>query len=78
MLFMSASLARAQVLGDPVDVSQDFQKFVADQKQQGFHISLWQYTYFASKNDLWKEMVAKGYTSGTRAVSYRSRMPRST
>ena len=61
MLLLSASVARAQVLGDPIDVSQDSQKFVADQKQQGFHISLWQYTYFTSKNDLWKEMVAKGY-----------------
>jgi alpha-D-xyloside xylohydrolase len=36
-------------------------KMIADLKQQGFHISLWQYTYFSSKNDLWKEMVAKGY-----------------
>lgn len=36
-------------------------KMIADLKQQGFHISLWQYTYMTSKNDLWKEMVAKGY-----------------
>jgi alpha-D-xyloside xylohydrolase len=36
-------------------------KMIADLKQQGFHISLWQYTYFTSKNDLWKEMVEKGY-----------------
>ena len=36
-------------------------KMLADLKQQGFHISLWQYTYFTSKNDLWKEMVANGY-----------------
>ncbi|HXR99724.1 MAG TPA: TIM-barrel domain-containing protein [Pyrinomonadaceae bacterium] len=36
-------------------------KMIADLKQQGFHISLWQYTYFTSKNDLWKEMVSKGY-----------------
>ena len=36
-------------------------KMIADLKQQGFHVSLWQYTYFTSKNDLWKEMVAKGY-----------------
>jgi len=36
-------------------------KMIADLKQQGFHISLWQYTYFTSKNDLWKEMVDKGY-----------------
>jgi len=34
---------------------------LADLKQQGFHVSLWQYTYFTSKNDLWKEMVSKGY-----------------
>ena len=36
-------------------------KMIADLAQQGFHISLWQYTYFTSKNDLWKEMVDKGY-----------------
>ena len=36
-------------------------KMIADLKQQGFHISLWQYTYFSSKNDLWKDMVAHGY-----------------
>ena len=36
-------------------------KMIADLKQQGFRTSLWQYTYFTSKNDLWKEMVAKGY-----------------
>jgi alpha-D-xyloside xylohydrolase len=34
---------------------------IADLKQQGFHISLWQYTYFTGKNDLWKDMVAHGY-----------------
>jgi len=34
---------------------------IADLKQQGFHVSLWRYTYFTSKNDLWKEMVSKGY-----------------
>lgn len=36
-------------------------KMIADLNQQGFHISLWQYPYFSSKNDLWKEMVSKGY-----------------
>jgi len=36
-------------------------RMIADLKQEGFHISLWQYTYFSSKNDLWKEMVSKGY-----------------
>ena len=36
-------------------------KMITDLAQQGFHISLWQYTYFTSKNDLWKEMVDKGY-----------------
>ena len=36
-------------------------KLMADLKEQGFRITLWQYTYFTSKNDLWKEMVAKGY-----------------
>jgi alpha-D-xyloside xylohydrolase len=36
-------------------------RMLADLKQQGFHISVWQYSYFTSKNDLWKEMVARGY-----------------
>ncbi len=36
-------------------------KMIADLKQQGFHISLWQYTYMTRKNELWKEMVEKGY-----------------
>ena len=36
-------------------------KLMADLKEQGFHITLWQYTYFTSKNDLWKEMVDNGY-----------------
>jgi alpha-D-xyloside xylohydrolase len=30
-------------------------------EQQGFHVSVWQYTYFTSKNEVWKEMVSKGY-----------------
>jgi alpha-D-xyloside xylohydrolase len=53
-------------------------KMIADLKQQGFHVSLWQYTYFTSKNELWKEMVEKGYTSRTKAVSFRSKTRRST
>ena len=36
-------------------------KFMSDLKQQGFRISLWQYPYFTSKNELWKEIVARGY-----------------
>ncbi len=36
-------------------------KMIADLKQQGFRVSLWQYSYFTSKNEIWKEMVAKGY-----------------
>src|SRR2546425_5909041 len=36
-------------------------KMIADLRQQGFHISLWQYTYFTSKNELFKELVDKGY-----------------
>ncbi len=39
----------------------DPQKMLADLRQQGFRVSLWQYSYFTSKNDLWKEMVSKGY-----------------
>ena len=36
-------------------------KMIADLKNQGFHMSLWQYTYFTPKNDLYKEIVDKGY-----------------
>ncbi len=35
-------------------------KMIADLKQQGFHISLWQYPYFTPKNELFKEIVSKG------------------
>ena len=36
-------------------------KLMDDLKQQGFRITLWQYTYLTSKNELWKEMVARGF-----------------
>jgi alpha-D-xyloside xylohydrolase len=36
-------------------------KMIADLKQQGFHVSLWQYTYFTPKNELYPEIVSKGY-----------------
>lgn len=36
-------------------------KLMADLKEQGFRISLWQYTYLSTKNQLWKEMVEKGF-----------------
>ncbi|HKP14160.1 MAG TPA: TIM-barrel domain-containing protein [Blastocatellia bacterium] len=36
-------------------------KMISDLKQQGFHISLWQYTYFTPKNEIYKEAVDKGY-----------------
>ena len=36
-------------------------KMISDLKQQGFRISLWQYTYFTSKNELFKELVDNGY-----------------
>ena len=36
-------------------------KMIADLKQQGFHISLWQYTYFTPKNEIYKEAVDKCY-----------------
>jgi alpha-D-xyloside xylohydrolase len=36
-------------------------KMISDLKQQGFHISLWQLPYFTSKNELFKEIIAKGY-----------------
>ncbi|HET8780822.1 MAG TPA: TIM-barrel domain-containing protein, partial [Pyrinomonadaceae bacterium] len=40
---------------------QDPAKMMRDLKEQGFRVTLWQYTYFTGKNDLWKEMVARGY-----------------
>jgi alpha-D-xyloside xylohydrolase len=36
-------------------------RMIADLKKQGFHISLWQYTYFTPKNELYPEIVSKGY-----------------
>lgn len=36
-------------------------KMIADLKQQGFRVSLWQYTYFTPKNELYQEIVSKGY-----------------
>src|ERR1043165_9975781 len=41
--------------------SHDPAKMIADLKKQGFHISLWQYTYFTPKNELFQEIVSKGY-----------------
>ncbi|HRH46288.1 MAG TPA: glycoside hydrolase family 31 protein [Pyrinomonadaceae bacterium] len=40
---------------------QNPQKMIADLKNQGFHVSLWQYTYFTPKNELFKEIVDNGY-----------------
>ena len=34
---------------------------VRDLGRDGFHVSLWQYTYFTPKNPLWKEIVDHGY-----------------
>ncbi|HJQ30758.1 MAG TPA: TIM-barrel domain-containing protein [Pyrinomonadaceae bacterium] len=36
-------------------------KMISDLKKQGFHVSLWQYTYFTPKNELFPEIVSKGY-----------------
>jgi alpha-D-xyloside xylohydrolase len=36
-------------------------KMIADLREQGFHISLWQLPYFTSKNPLFAEAVEKGY-----------------
>jgi alpha-D-xyloside xylohydrolase len=36
-------------------------KMVRDLRAQGFHVSLWQYTYFTPKNPLWRELVDSGY-----------------
>ncbi len=34
---------------------------IRDLGRDGFHVSLWQYTYFTPKNPLWKEIVDHGY-----------------
>ncbi|HEY9284543.1 MAG TPA: TIM-barrel domain-containing protein [Pyrinomonadaceae bacterium] len=36
-------------------------KMIADLKKQGFRVSLWQYTYFTPKNELFREIVSKGF-----------------
>ena len=36
-------------------------RMIADLKKDGFRVSLWQYTYFTPKNELYAELVAKGY-----------------
>ncbi|MDR0973633.1 MAG: DUF4968 domain-containing protein [Prevotellaceae bacterium] len=38
----------------------DPQKMINDLKDQGFHISLWQITYFTPKNRYFKEIIEKG------------------
>ena len=40
---------------------QNPQKMISDLSKDGFKISLWQYTYFTPKNELYKEIVEKGY-----------------
>lgn len=40
---------------------QNPEKMITDLKNQGFHVSLWQYTYFTPKNELFKEIVDNGY-----------------
>lgn len=36
-------------------------RMIADLKRQGFRVNLWQYTYFTPKNELFGEIVSKGY-----------------
>ncbi len=36
-------------------------RMISDLKKQGFRVSLWQYTYFTPKNELYQEIVSKGY-----------------
>jgi alpha-D-xyloside xylohydrolase len=36
-------------------------RMIRDLAAQGFHVSLWQYTYFTPKNPLWRELVDSGY-----------------
>lgn len=39
----------------------DPKKMIADLKQDGFHISLWQLPYFTAKNELFDTIVSHGY-----------------
>lgn len=36
-------------------------RMIADLRKLGFRVSLWQYTYFTPKNELYAEVVSKGY-----------------
>jgi alpha-D-xyloside xylohydrolase len=36
-------------------------RMIADLRRQGFRVGLWQYTYFTPKNELFGEIVSKGY-----------------
>ena len=36
-------------------------RMISDLRKQGFRVSLWQYTYFTPKNELFREIVSKGY-----------------
>lgn len=36
-------------------------KMIADLRQQGFRISLWQMPYFTSKNELYQQIIQKGF-----------------
>jgi alpha-D-xyloside xylohydrolase len=36
-------------------------RMILDLRKQGFRVSLWQYTYFTPKNELFREIVSKGF-----------------
>jgi alpha-D-xyloside xylohydrolase len=36
-------------------------RMIADLRREGFRVSLWQYTYFTPKNELYREIVSKNY-----------------
>jgi alpha-D-xyloside xylohydrolase len=39
----------------------DPRRMMADLRRMGFHVSLWQLTYFTRKNKMWDEVVRNGY-----------------
>ncbi|HLV62751.1 alpha-xylosidase [Galbibacter sp.] len=43
------------------DRFEDPKKMLADFKEQGFHVSLWQLPYFTPRNTLFNEIVSSGY-----------------
>jgi alpha-D-xyloside xylohydrolase len=55
----------------------DPRQMIADLRNQGFRISLWQLPYFTSKNELYETIVENGYMVRKMAASSLTRTPSS-